>query len=194
MFISRHVHCDPSPPSPSSQSPCQPSARWVPPSSSCQWESSRSPYCQHCRRQSRVTSLGKGLWVRDWAFTEIFPLWELYLITWNLGKTCPQIISLKFPKDETLDIFELGWLLDSSLEGKVASHLVQTSSTAGLYHSAVDLPVCHLHVLLCGQGESQQGRQQEYPQCHVGSNWWLYWDVEATRHSKALISLLSLKY
>ena len=192
MFISRHVHFDPSPPSPSSQSPCPPSARWVPPSSSCQWESSRSPDCQHCRRQSRVTSLGR--WVRDWAFTEIFPLWELYLITWNLGETCPQIISLKFPKDETLDIFELGWLLDSSLEGKVASHLVQTSSTTGLYHSAVDLPVCHLHVLLCCQGESQQGRQQEYPQSHVGSNWWLYWDVEATRHSKALISLLSLKY
>ena len=33
------------------------------------------------------------------------------LITWNLGKTCPQIISLKFPKDKTLHLWELRELL-----------------------------------------------------------------------------------
>ena len=37
-----------------------------------------------------------------------FPLPSLRnLITWNLGKTCPQIISLKFPKDKTLHLWEL---------------------------------------------------------------------------------------
>ena len=38
---------------------------------------------------------------------QIFPPRQLNLITWNLAKTCPQIITLKFPKDEALDIFEL---------------------------------------------------------------------------------------
>ena len=55
---------------------------------------------------SPILSIITGLW---WSSVlGKFPLPSLRnLITWNLGKTCPQIISLKFPKDKTLHLREL---------------------------------------------------------------------------------------
>ena len=123
-------------------------------------------------------NLGRLPWQKD----QLFPRRRLNLITWNLAKTCPQIISLKFPKDETLDIFELEMIVSQCVESQVETHLVETSSPARLYHSAVDLKI-----LLSSHGQGEARSHEDHHQLHRQDTLMRCW---ARHYSKTLISLI----